>query len=449
MRLRFWFAAPALLLCVASCGRVSPPPPAPRVILLGIDGGSWSVLDPLIAEGKLPHFAKMRREGVSGTLKSVEPIFSPIAWATISTGKLPDKHGIQSFTVELEGRPVPVTSNLLRASRIWDVLSDRDRTVGVIGWWTTWPATPVNGFMCSDRTWPITMGEHGWAVTSAGEIDLAKRTYPESLYEEIQDLIVRRDDLTEDDMRVVDVSGPLATLGTLGSSAADMYAKDITFTRIASRLYPTTRPDFFSLYLELTDVMAHYFWDFWRFYRYRKFGEESRFTEAPREQPPPKAAWIGKNYEGSYVFADSALGVLMDAADDSTLIMIVSDHGYGANETGDRIHIGDDMYAKIPHWHVLDGVLLAWGYGVKRGSRISGASVMDVTPTLLYAMGEPVGDDMDGRVLTGIFESVFAERPVERIPTHDAPGRLAPGEPLPSPEDEEYLEVLRSLGYVR
>ena len=66
----------------------------------------------------------------------------------------------------------------------------------------------------------------------------------------------------------------------------------------------------------------------------------------------------------------------------------------------------------------------------------------------LYAMGEPVGEDMDGAVVEEIFDPAFARRPMTRIPTHET-GERAPATPLPSPEDEEYLELLRSLGYVQ
>ena len=103
---------------LSGCG--STEPPAQRVILVGIDGADWKVIDPLIAEGRLPNLARMKSEGASGPLISHEPIFSPVVWATISTGKLPEKHGIHTFTAPLvsaagDSTRVPVTCQRLRA----------------------------------------------------------------------------------------------------------------------------------------------------------------------------------------------------------------------------------------------------------------------------------------------------------------------------------------------
>jgi predicted AlkP superfamily phosphohydrolase/phosphomutase len=425
------------------------PPPAPRVILLGVDGADWDVLDPLIAEGRLPAFARMKREGAHGVLESLEPIFSPVVWASIGTGKVPEKHGITSFTVEHEGHPVPVTSNLVRTSRIWDILGRRGHDVGVIGWWTSWPATPVNGFLVTERAWPLVFGEHGWPVaTDSAHVPegLAHLTYPEGLFEQIRPLIVTREMLAGGAYRHVDVRGALATVNENGPSTADMYAKDLTFARFAERLYPATRPDFFSVYLELTDVMAHYFWEFWRYYRYARYGEPTTF-DAPPNGDPESAAIVGANYEGSYVLADEVLGALMAAADDSTLIMVVSDHGYGENTEGKRLLIGDGIHGTNAHWHVLDGVILAWGYGVAPGAVIDDADVIDVTPTILHAMGEPIGEDMDGEPLMDVFGDAFARRDIARIETHDV-GPIGDGRPIPAAGDSAQLELLRSLGYV-
>ncbi|MFH1314197.1 MAG: alkaline phosphatase family protein [Candidatus Eisenbacteria bacterium] len=55
--------------------------------------------------------------------------------------------------------------------------------------------------------------------------------------------------------------------------------------------------------------------------------------------------------------------------------------------------------------HRLEGIFIARGPGVKRGSTITGAEIIDMTPTILYEMGLGIPDDMDGRVLESIFEA--------------------------------------------
>jgi predicted AlkP superfamily phosphohydrolase/phosphomutase len=49
-----------------------------KVILIGVDGASWSVLDPLLAAGRLPHLAALAARGVTAELETVEPVRSPV-----------------------------------------------------------------------------------------------------------------------------------------------------------------------------------------------------------------------------------------------------------------------------------------------------------------------------------------------------------------------------------
>jgi len=438
-----------MLAFVLGCSRqLEPLPPAPRVILIGVDGADWDVIDRLIPAGALPSFAKMKSEGAYATLRSFEPIFSPVVWASIATGKTPDRHGIQSFTVPVDGKPVPVTSNLFRAECLWQILSRRERTVGVAGWWTSWPAVPVKGFLCSDRLWPIRFGTGGTPITSDSTRVVPHRTYPEDLAATLEPLIVERHELTEAHLRRVDVSGPLGTVHRDGPAVADVFAKDLTFERVGLDLYAKTRPDFFSVYFELPDVMAHYFWDYWRYSRFRRFGEPTESNTPPKGTAEDVADYIGQNFERSYTFVDSALGSFLEAAGDSTLVLVVSDHGYGENREREILHIGDDRHAANAHWHRPEGILLAWGYGVRPG-RLPDASVVDVTPTILYAMGEPVGADMDGTVLRSLFTDAFLRRAVATVPTYEPEHRPEGATPVTSEVDEEVREILRSLGYVR
>ena len=56
------------LLSLVACTREAPS----RVIVLGLDGLDPKVVDLLLSEGKLPHFAKLRRGGAYGRLESQE-----------------------------------------------------------------------------------------------------------------------------------------------------------------------------------------------------------------------------------------------------------------------------------------------------------------------------------------------------------------------------------------
>ncbi|MDY7075597.1 MAG: alkaline phosphatase family protein [Chloroflexota bacterium] len=65
--------------------------------------------------------------------------------------------------------------------------------------------------------------------------------------------------------------------------------------------------------------------------------------------------------------------------------------------------------------HRQDGVFIAWGKGIKRDEIVQGAQITDVAPTALYLMGVPVPGDMDGRVLTDIFDEAYlADHPIQQ-----------------------------------
>src|SRR3989338_7322162 len=63
----------------------------PKLILLGIDGADWDIIDHYIIEGRLPTFSRLKREGAWGYLRSFDPMLSPMLWTTIATGKRPDE----------------------------------------------------------------------------------------------------------------------------------------------------------------------------------------------------------------------------------------------------------------------------------------------------------------------------------------------------------------------
>ena len=104
--------------------------------------------------------------------------------------------------------------------------------------------------------------------------------------------------------------------------------------------------------------------------------------------------------------------------------------------------IGIDM-------HRAEGVVILDGPGISRGKTIEGASVLDVTPTILALLGVPVGRDMDGVPLVSAFEpSLLKARPITYVDTYEMGDRMTPGGPVESPVDDEIRELLKSLGYI-
>jgi hypothetical protein len=122
------------------------------LLLVGIDGATFDRILPLAEQGRVPNLAGLMERGSWGPLETLEPTVSPAIWTTVATGRLPEVHGIVGF----DGVPgftmstLP-TSQMRRVRAFWNVLSEHGRSVGIVGWWATWPAEPVDGFIVSDR----------------------------------------------------------------------------------------------------------------------------------------------------------------------------------------------------------------------------------------------------------------------------------------------------------
>ena len=116
----------AILFAGASCSRRRSE--APRVLLIGVDGADMGIIDRLIGEGKLPTFARLKREGAYGRLRSIEPLLSPIVWTTIATGRKPQDHGVFDFIeIGSDGQPTPITSLRRKVPALWNI-------AGQFGW---------------------------------------------------------------------------------------------------------------------------------------------------------------------------------------------------------------------------------------------------------------------------------------------------------------------------
>src|SRR5207249_759516 len=108
-----------------------------------------------------PNLSRLIAQGVRARLKTIEPVLSPVIWTTVATGFLPSEHGILDFlaTDTRTGEKIPVTSRQRRVKAIWNLLDEAGVPVGVIGWWATWPAESVDGYIVSDRVAYQLMGQ--------------------------------------------------------------------------------------------------------------------------------------------------------------------------------------------------------------------------------------------------------------------------------------------------
>jgi predicted AlkP superfamily phosphohydrolase/phosphomutase len=120
----------------------------------------------------------------------------------------------------------------------------------------------------------------------------------------------------------------------------------------------------------------------------------------------------------------------------------------------DMLHAAVEIRERRPstraEWggtHRRDGILIAYGAPFKKGVEIRGARLIDMAPTILHLMGQPVPEDMDGRVLEELFEPAFiAGHPVQVGGSEGLKG----GQGAQYSDEEAAIveERLKALGYI-
>ena len=438
--LRAPFGSVRLLLLVAAlaagaagCGSR---PEGSRVIVLGFDGMEPAVVDLLMAEGKLPHFAKLRQEGAYGRLLSSRPLLSPVVWTTIATGRTPDQHRIGHFVAvnPKTGQELPVTSRMRQTKALWNIFSDTARSAVVVGWWATWPAETVRGAIVSDHL----------CYHFLMEEDVAKQhddiglTSPPELLKSISPLVRRPADLTAAELspfvhvspeqiaRPFDFNDDLSHFKWVLATAE-------SYRRIGLQLWKEQTPALEMVYVEGTDSTSHLFGHLFR------AGPLSGELAEQQKQ-------FGDAVEQIYIYADRFIGDFLDVMDDRTSLVVLSDHGFDLGALQDDPSKTRDMRRVSEKFHNMEGILYLYGHGVKPHVRLEQAAILDIAPTILALAGMPPAQDMAGHVLG---EALTAPVPAP-VPTYEPPFRS------PSPEtatdadvDPQILERLKSLGYMQ
>ena len=281
-----------------------------RVLIIGLDGAEWSVLEPWLRDGTLPHLADLRQRGISGNLVSSVPPLSAPAWSNLMTGKRPGKHGVYHF-VKLfdesqDAEAHVVNARSIKSPTIWDVLAHRDREVGLINVPMTYPPRPVNGFMITGLLTPK---------------NAPAFTYPEELAQELGEYVIDLDrfmgrkPFQDDHDYDADTTSPTLTLMQDFRDMLDKRAR-------ASLSLMESRPwDVFMVVFTGTDRLGHYFW---RYHRPSEDANAQRLHEAIRDY---------------YVRLDQVVGQLVEKAGKDAAVVILSDHGMGP------------VYSRRVHWN--------------------------------------------------------------------------------------------------
>jgi len=273
-------------------------------LLVGIDGAAPDLIEKWVGEGVLPNMAKIIERGVFGRLKSTMPASSATAWTSAVTGVNPGKHGIFEFVYYDGYTRKPVNSTQRKAKAIWQLLNDRNRTVGILNVPMTFPPEKVDGFMVSGLM--------------AG-LD-TEFTYPKSL----------RNDLVASGYRI-DIayerwaSMILGIEKNLYSVVEDVLAMIEKRKETALRLKDEFRPDFFMVVFAAPDRIQHQFWKY--------------MNHADYSLNPSEVEGLGTVVRTVYQKIDDALGEMLSKVDENTNVIIFSDHGFGPEYKCVRLNV--------------------------------------------------------------------------------------------------------------
>jgi predicted AlkP superfamily phosphohydrolase/phosphomutase len=164
------------LVALAGCSR-----DPLRVTIIGIDGATWDVIDPLLERGELPNLQRVLEAGVRAPLRSERPLSSPPIWTTVATGVSRLEHGLKHFA--LRGGEL-VSARQRRAPALWTLASRRGLRSAVIGWWGTYPAESIRGVIVSERALKLREEDlHGRFVQPLLPPRLAQLTHPPEVLE--------------------------------------------------------------------------------------------------------------------------------------------------------------------------------------------------------------------------------------------------------------------------
>jgi len=128
-----------------------------KTLLIGLDGATFDIIEPLLKEGKLPHIGKLLKNGTSALLRSTIMPNSYPAWTSCLTGVNPGKHGIYWSLIREDKTVYPLrlmTTLDLGAKSLWQLLGEKGVKVGIVNVPIVYPPVEVNGFLVSGALTP-------------------------------------------------------------------------------------------------------------------------------------------------------------------------------------------------------------------------------------------------------------------------------------------------------
>jgi len=266
-----------------------------QVLIIGLDGATWTNLRPWIDEGKLPHLGQLAAEGASGPLTTTIPPVSASAWVSFATGCNPGKHGAFDFVFP---RPNAYDIGVVNVSvrgmpPFWKVIEDAGGQVGLASVPITYPPQPIQG-------WTIC----GFLVPN----EQAAYTQPPELKRQIKE---------------AGLVWPLHEFEGNRSRDPRKFLRDMRYfdesrTQVVTWLMQTRPWDLVSFVIKTTDTTQHEVWHLLD-------------PQHPRHDAE-MAARVKGDIVAYFQAMDACVGQLVQAAGPEATVIVMSDHGGGPFE---------------------------------------------------------------------------------------------------------------------
>lgn len=278
-----------------------------KTLLLGLDGMTWSVLDPAFAAGHMPNFNRLLERGASGVLTSTIPPYTPPGWTSIFTGVNPGKHGIFGFTLGHVQEPRGlVRLDRVQAPAIWNAANAQGVRIGVFNVPMTYPAPVVDGFAVSGMLTP----EGGGATPESF-------THPDDLAA----AIIEHADGYEIDIEV-DYDEDWKSTAIIERLSANLSRKRKALEYVLSK--DGEVPILFAV-LEAPDRLMHV--------HYKYIDPSSELFDRPEAEPIRARAWA------FFDEMDAMIGDLLGWAGEDGYVVSMSDHGFGPKDKSVNINL--------------------------------------------------------------------------------------------------------------
>ncbi len=402
----------------------------PKLLLIGWDSADWKVLSPLMDRGQMPMLRRIVEGGVSGNLRTLEPVLSPILWTSIATGKRAYDHGVLGFTEvdALTQRVQPLTASSRQCAALWNILAAQGLKCHVLGWFATHgEQIPGGGVVSNLFPAPTAKPGEEWPPAPRGTI------WPEEHAAVLNELRVSPEDIEGDTISLF--CPRWAEIDTTKDHRLNHLrihlAEAFSIQAAACWALEHTEWDFTAVYFRAIDEIAHHFMPY----------------HPPKLDGVPQADFdLYQDVMNSTCrMHDLMLARLIALAGPDTHVMLVSDHGFHSD------HLRPKFVPRVPAgitvWHRDHGIFAAAGPQLARDELVHGASLLDITPTVLQLFGLPVGADMEGRVLA----DAFVQMPdIKTVPTWEGAqtAHTHASSSLSEAENQLLIEQFAALGYL-